>query len=201
MSIKALNYSRFTVAAVIVILISIAGSGQSDTAGAKKSVEWVKFSPPDGSFQLELPGLPNATGKFNPGKADETEYFRCTRTLESAYKLDISRPYPRTYFQIGVFTISGCKRKPDDLKKEAKRLVSIYSADDPGDKILQEKDAVLGSQRGRIFETVNSSGTRIWDYFMEIDGRVYWMFYVSNDPLENVRENAERIFGSFRAGK
>jgi hypothetical protein len=174
---------------------------QQDKVKKGTALPWVVFSPPDGSFQIELPRIPETTKKFNPGKENETDYFRCTKFLESAYQLEISKSRPDQLFQIGVFDITGCKRKSKDFTKETKFLVMIYGVDDPNDSLLVDKEVLVDGYRGRKFLTVSGAGTHVWCLFVETEKRIFWMYFATDEAGGQMSVDAQRILNSFRVEK
>lgn len=189
---------RKSLAIVFLLFTAVLSAVGQDKHSQLDEKNWSIFTSPDKLYQLELPGIPVKTPKMNPGKTDETKYFRCTDKLESTHKLVIRQAYPTVLFQIGVFALDSCRRKGCLLATEGLRLVKAYSADDPGERVFHRSSLDSNGMHGFLFGTVNNVGTHIWDYFVETNGRIYWMYYVSNDPKEDVQNTAERIFRSFK---
>lgn len=175
---------------------------QSQDIGTGPKSNWSVFVAPHGSFQVELPGAPIRSPRFNPGKKDETRYFRCTKSLNGAYNLDIKKTeMAETYFSIGEFDVTKCKRNEQDLAREARKLILTYGVDDPSDKLESEKELVVDGQLARMF-VVSAAGGAVytWSLFVQSETRVFWMYYTTNDSTDNMKDSAERIFRSFRVG-
>lgn len=178
----------------------LVGLGSSLSEGVAQTVDLNSFAPPDKAFTIDLPWVPIKTAKFNPGKKDETTYFRCTKALEAAYKFSENEE-PFRMFQIGIFNVSKCKRKPSELLKESKTLVTIYTTDDPGEKILHQEEGKVDGYPSRMFVSVNSAGVHVWDLFVETEERIYWI-YISTEERGTERSSlASRILTSFRVAK
>lgn len=181
-------------------VLVLVGFGSSLSRVLAQTVDLRPFTPPDKAFTIDLPWVPIKTAKFNPGKSDETDYFRCTKALETSYKFSENEE-PFRMFQIGVFSVSRCKRKPSDLSKESKRLVTIYTTDDPGERILSQEEGIVDGYPSRKFVSVNSAGVYVWDLFVETEQRIYWV-YISTEERGTERSSvANRILTSFRVAK
>jgi hypothetical protein len=192
----------FWTSAVFVMIIAVNGvNGQRPSSTKNLPPGWVLFSPPDGSFSVELPKMPTKTSKLNPGSSDETGYFRCTKALESAYKLEISTNNPNSFFDLGVFDVSQCKRKPRDFSNETNRLVKIYAADDDTDQIIKDQSLTVNGYPARLFVTKTGSGVFVWQLFVETKNKIFWLAYDSDDSRGLSFDEPKRIIDSFRLNR
>ena len=203
--IQLLCYERAAIFAAVIILVSHSqftfGQQKNEPRVNPSAEEWDIFAPPRQPFRIELPGAPKQTAKHNPGKADETEYFRCARKLDAAYKLELTKPFSDSLFEIGIFDVSKCKRNTSDLERESLRLVKLFSADDDCDKILRDEKRVVDGYSGRFFLVRTCASNFVAQMFVEANGRVYWISYATDYGVDNPPTEAERIFSSFHVQK
>jgi hypothetical protein len=190
-------FGKYIVLAVLFVMSSFPVTTQE-----RETVKnWVSFSPPDGGFRIELPKMPTKSEKFNPGKVDETDYFRCTKSLLGAYRFPIRADSPVPQFALGVFDVSGCRRRAKDFNLETKLLVLFFSADDPNDHIISEEVIKVNGYRGRVFITKTGAGNYVWEMFVDTGRRIYWLVYATDDPDGRSSAEAKRILRSFRPGE
>ena len=187
----------------ILVILALSGTAIVRVSGQAKGSEgqsngqnWMRFSPLD--FEVVLPGIPANSSKLNLGKADETDYFRCTKSLEAVYKLDIKSSKNDSHLDIGVFNVTACKRPALDFQTETKHLVERFSADDSDDRIITDEEKKVDGHRGRIFLTRLAWGGFVWQMFVETEHKIFWIIYDTNDPDGSSSAEAKRIFDSFR---
>jgi hypothetical protein len=200
------KFSKYSVLVFVHLVIlylclgEVTSQEKTDSEQSFKSAKWIAFSS-DAGFSIELPKLPKQTKKYNPGKVDETDYFRCTKSLLIAYKMPLRSSSRVLGLDIGVFDVSGCKRTVKDFNFETKFLVELFSADDDNDYIIRDQKTKIDGYRARIFVTRTSAGNYIWEMFVEAKQRIYWLGYSTDDPKGDSSKEAQRIFKSFHITK
>jgi hypothetical protein len=158
--------------------------------------DWRVYSPPDKSFTVELPGEPHQTNKLDPASSDENEksFFECTKSIK-AYSLPLRPEHPANVFVIGVFDVSGCRRKPELFDEEVKGLVTLIGGDDKS--LISDSATRANDQPGREF--IYENGDRYGRVLIVNGGRrIYLLSYTTDVRGATTSPEATRMFSSFR---
>ena len=180
----------FRILAVVLLAASFANSQ------ALKQ-EWIRFSPPNKSFTVELPGLPSQSTKIAELKPEnETDVasymFKCTTSVTSYILPSILKP-DRARFQILHVNVSRCERDDSDFAKDIFGFLIIFGGDDHS--ILSEKPVTINGFHGK--DIVFKNGTQILMRTLAINiGKE--LFFVSYNRIEGDLVEEERIFRTFK---
>lgn len=135
-----------------VLIAAIATSANSQLQGCslkrnQPQSTWRLYSPPDKSFTVELPREPRRTDKIDPTSADEASFFECTESVE-AYELKLKPQSPEYAFVIGVFDVSGCRRKAEIFNQEVNGLVAVIGGDNK--HLIKIEQVKINGLPGRV---------------------------------------------------
>jgi len=183
----------------VVLMSTLAASAQLKgypTTPNQTQSDWRVYSPPDKSFTVELPGEPHQTNKLDPASSDENEksFFECTKSIK-AYSLPLRPEHPANVFVIGVFNMSGCKRKPELFDEEVKGLVTLIGGDDKS--LISDSATRANDLPAREF--IYENGDRYGRVLIVNGGRrIYLLSYTTDIRGATTSPEATRMFSSFR---
>ena len=155
---------------------------------------WRVYSPPDRSFTVELPQEPRHTNKIDPTSTDEASFFECTKSVD-AYEIQLKPQSPEYAFVIGVFDVSGCRRKAETFTKEVKDLIAILGGDNK--RLIKNEQVTVNGLPGREFIYENGE---LYGRVLLINAgkRIYMLTYTNNSSGGTSSAETIRMFSSFR---
>lgn len=162
--------------------------------------KWRVFSPPDGSFTVELPREPRRTNNPDPEGLDEQsflEWFECTQSVDF-YVLKLRPTSPANAFIIGVFNVSGCQRRPEMFDEEVRGLVAIIGGDNK--RLISDSVVRVNGLSGRevVYETGEKYGRVL---IVNAGKRIYVLIYETNIAGETSSPETTRMFRTFRPAR
>jgi hypothetical protein len=196
---KTRSKQETAVLIAVVLMSTLAASAQLKgytTTPNQTQSDWRVYSPPDKSFTVELPGEPHQTNKLDPSSSDENEksFFECTKSIKG-YVLPLWPTHPANVFVIGVFDVSGCKRKPELFDEEVKGLVTLIGGDDKS--LISDSATRANDLPGREF--IYENGDRYGRVLIVNAGRrIYLLSYTTDVRGATTSPEAIRMFSSFR---
>lgn len=167
-----------------------------NTFAFQEQTAWEVFSPPDKSFEIELPERPKSLE--NPASDVDVSIlltvFKCTKPLgvyHSQSEDDDSKPQ----FGIGVFEVTGCKRTKKMFQKEVDMLFLTWGGD--ARKALRNSKVRVNGLEGRelVYEIGGSHGRVL---FVNGGNRIFLLTYTKPMNLSISSDEEERIFRTFR---
>ncbi|MGH9948975.1 MAG: hypothetical protein ACRD6X_17530 [Pyrinomonadaceae bacterium] len=189
---------------LLLLLLMFKGSQQPAVFAqrpneARTSIDWILFTPQDGSFTIELPRIPtrsNALEKY-PDTTAYKQFFECTRDVD-LYEIKTDEESSESKFQLGVFDVSGCKREKKLFSKEIARLYLIIGGD-AREVVKESKKSVNGFPAREIFYITGSNRGRA--IAVDASKHIFLLIYDQDDDLTKPSIEEDRIFRTFRPNK
>lgn len=196
------NHSRkiALILSVLTLVTIVFGSSDASSRGHQSRTSnqlgqntWLRFSPPDKSFVIEVPQKLRRIRRSG-SSMPITELFSCAKSA-IAYELPSTLESGRYSLVVGVFNLSACKREKDKLKQEIEDFILIVGGDNK--HIISNENIDVGGFTGRevVYENGDINGRVL---IVNSGKRIYLLTYTTDTVEKTSAPEILRMFRTFR---